>query len=214
MPSIYITCTRLCPFPSETGITKALPACVAQLWVLQRSFQSPHLVLVSVTFNNAWPCRIMVRIAQPSTLRAGHKMPFPLLAAPSAANTPRQFFSAFALAQGFHKETKKQCPQNTEMHILSFSLLTRSVRILCQAFYLHFVTWEKIHCKYLSLTGILITLDFCNSPAIASQCAAPVPAPSLLETLLPLLTAEQMEQKNLLFPRVWSPKQPAWIRGH
>lgn len=35
--------------PPETGITKALPAHVAQLCILQRSFQSLNLVLVLIT---------------------------------------------------------------------------------------------------------------------------------------------------------------------
>lgn len=115
---------------------------------------------------------------------------FSLLAAPSAANTPSQF--CFSVLSFLRRKPRNNCPQNIVMHVL-FSAYLYEVLGYCQVFYLNFVTCEKIHYKYLFLTGIFIILDFCNSPAInnetiASKSAAPTPAPSLLRTLLQFLT--------------------------
>lgn len=165
MPSIYITCTRLSFFPSETGITKAFSAYRAQLCVLQRSFQSLHLVVVSITSNNIRPRKLAVDNGGSNTAfhtQCRTPTSFSLLAAHSAANTSSQFcFSAFTLAQGFHKETTAP-----RMLYCTFFFLAHLSEVwgYCQVFYLNFVTCEKIHCKYLSLTGIFIILNVCNSP--------------------------------------------------
>lgn len=94
---------------------------------------------------------------------------FSLLAAPSAANTPSQF--CFSVLSFLRRKPRNNCPQNIVMHVL-FSAYLYEVLGYCQVFYLNFVTCEKIHCKYLSLTGIFIILDFCNSPAINNEAIA------------------------------------------
>lgn len=149
---------------------------------------------------------------------------FSLLAAPSAANTPSQF--CFSVLSFLRRKPRNNCPQNIVMHVL-FSAYLYEVLGYCQVFYLNFVTCEKIHYKYLFLTGIFIILDFCNSPAINNEtiafksfkssysCSKPAENPPAIPYCVVCTEAcTQTEQNNLLFPRtVWSPKQPVWIRG-
>lgn len=116
----------------------------------------------------------MVEMTQPST-QCRTQTTFSLLQIAPASSA----FQLPLLHGAITKKGRNKCPQNTEMHI-PLSVYMHEVLGFCQVLYLHFVTCEKIHCKYLSLTGIFIILDFCDSPArdsgtIAFKCAAPAP---------------------------------------
>lgn len=189
-------------FPSETGMTKALPECVAQLCALHTGFGF-NLVLVAITFS------IISVTPELAVGNGGNDTAFHSVQDTnnlfSSANSPSQFcLSASTPARGYHKERKKQVPPEHWNAHSSLSLHAWSVRVLSGALSPLCYLWENslqvsFPDRHIYNPGFLWQpsqrqWNYCIQ--MHSSCSM------------------QMEQKNLLFPRtVRSPKWPVWIRG-